>query len=248
MTATATKSKPAADAPAATGIALEELYSMTANSSELYRDAVIAAAKSGKAPSARELLLIVSGAERSLDQFMSDVERVQQRLSAMKAIADADARKPEADALQGVYLEKLATLNEVRAECEKRIRAAEEAASAAKHDAFIVSDSIEGQRRQAFDVLNSTADTAIREEVAAAEQAIERLKELRNDPESESRFALRFSEARRNASGTRDEIELELNPLRSQIIAELDEEIAAAERRLAETHRERLRPERFRLT
>lgn len=221
---------------------------MTANAGELYRQAVVTAAHTGIAPGARELLTINSAMERSLDQFMRDVERVRARIAASNAIADADARKPEADALQSVYLEKFAALNEVRAECEKRIKAAEEAASAAKHDAFVASDSIEHQQRNAFAQLSGTADPSITGEVAAAEREIDRLKLLRNMPEDEPRFARRFSEARRNTTGTQEEIEQSLNPLRSQIIAEIDQEIAAAERRLTETHRERFRPERFRLT
>lgn len=251
MTATATATKAIPASAAATGIPLVDLETLAHDPEFQYRRIVVESARTGNAPGAKELLTINSAMGRSLDQFMRDVKRVQERIAASSAIAEADTRKPEANKLDAVEAEKLRELVTVREECRKRIEAAEREFHAAKHAASVLNQSISDQRKQSFDVLNATSDPAIGVEVARIEREIEKLTELRTEPASckfEARFAYRFREISARVAGTANDLEQALHPLYSALIQELDSEIDAAEARKSAKHRERHNPERFKLT
>lgn len=240
MSATATPTMPA-EAMAGRMLSVDELADLNENSEQKYREAVIAAARTGATPSPRDLLITVSVMGRNSVDFLRDVERVRQRIAAVADIEAAEAMKPEESELHDAYLKEQAKLRELIAECKARIAAQKTIAYEAKSKRESLHKTIDRQQKFAFKTLRETADPAIEQELAAAEKEVERLKDLRNDPMDDIHYAHRL---RRVGDVESDAYQHEITAIR----ADAHERVARAEAGLSQIHRRRHIPERFKIT
>lgn len=249
MSATATKpaaTKPAVPAEAMAGktMTVDELADMTENAEQRYREAVITAARTGNAPGPRDLLIAVSVMGRTSSDFLKDVERVKRRIAAVADIADADARKPEVEALYDEWLKESAAYREVERECKARLEAARAVLDEARSKHYRASEDVKNQERRAIDFLMETADPLIENEIAQVSREAEGLRDMIPGMDGQhgfdGRYVVRLRQAGPEGS---DAYKRELAAICDEVAAKAN----AVEATLPEVRRRKREPERFKL-
>lgn len=121
---------------------------------------------------------IIQAAGRTVEQFESDVRRIEQRAGALKRLEESEAQRAEASELDDEISQALAEHQELEAECRERLKVSQEKLNEVANRKSLLVMGASVARSDARALLEAGADPSINEEIRRLENE---LQNLRND-------------------------------------------------------------------